>query len=513
MKNPKALVDKDPGTAATLLLMLFFLIFALWSGGALALRTYAAPENDLPSAEGAETADDIKFSADSDDAAGQEPAEVRVSPEPTPEVTPAPTPEPAPVSLEVDGITVSFAEEHLNWSGHDIDALIAAAPQLAALKIITLGRTDADWQTIDALQAAYPEAELRYAVCLAGHWYPRTMKRVDLSAMDPSLIPEAVLLLRHLPELEEVILTAEDGSSTFDFEDYKALLAEVPEVRIHYGFELFNRTVWTDKESLKYRKESIGDDGVEQLRAVLPWLPRLRYLSLDRCDIENETMEQLRDDFPEVKIVWRVWFGGFNCMTDAEKIWAIGSLYDEDAEVLKYCTDVKYIDVGHNALTNCDFLAYMPKVEVVILAINPLRDISGIANCTELEYLEIGQSTISDISPLRNCTKLKHLEASESQITDISPVMNIDMERFHLMYSYGAVPQGQFDLYQLLHPNCSCDFSNRTGWDCYFCSDWRYTDGGSVYAERYALLREQIGYDDPYGPTKLYLWEDDIPLD
>ena len=52
-----------------------------------------------------------------------------------------------------------------------------------------------------------------------------------------------------------------------------------------------------------------------------------------------------------------------------------GAVTDAEAQVLKYCTKVKYLDLGHNeVLTDISFAAYMPELEVAIFAINDIDD-------------------------------------------------------------------------------------------------------------------------------------------
>ena len=80
------------------------------------------------------------------------------------------------------------------------------------------------------------------------------------------------------------------------------------------------------------------------------------------------------------------------------------------AASLKYCTDVKYLDLGHNEiLTDISFVRGMPDLEVAIFAINNISDAGPLADCTKLEYLEINSTNITDLTPLSNLTGLHHL--------------------------------------------------------------------------------------------------------
>ena len=84
--------------------------------------------------------------------------------------------------------------------------------------------------------------------------------------------------------------------------------------------------------------------------------------------------------------------------TDVERILASnpsagGNLTAANAADLKYCTRVRYMDIGHNEiLGDISFVQYMPELEVLIAAMDGLSDISPISACTKLEYLEIPQN-------------------------------------------------------------------------------------------------------------------------
>ena len=102
------------------------------------------------------------------------------------------------------------------------------------------------------------------------------------------------------------------------------------------------------------------------------------YLDMDGTDVANEELGKLRELFPETKIVWRVWFGtNYSVRTDAERILASkptvgGMIYDPSP--LQYCTEIKYLDLGHNdEMVDLSFTMYMPKLEVLIIATKTAR--------------------------------------------------------------------------------------------------------------------------------------------
>ena len=168
----------------------------------------------------------------------------------------------------------------------------------------------------------------------------------------------------------------------------------------------------------------------------------------------------------------------------------IGGYDDERLEPLKYCTKVKYLDIGHNGIETLDFLYYMPDLEVVILAIEQPTDLSAFANCPNLEYAELFNGHVTDVSPLANCKHLKHLNLCMNQITDITPLYGLDeLERFWISRNR-ELPKEQIEKFKELHPNCVVNTTTVDPTD----PPWRYKANGEK-SKRYALLRAQMGYN------------------
>ena len=282
-----------------------------------------------------------------------------------------------------------------------------------------------------------------------------------------------------------------------------------PNANINYVFSAFGKQINLNDTTLDFRRCPMTDGGAE-VRDILTNMPWVTYLDLDTCGLDDETCASIRDDFPNTEVVWRVWFGGgiYTVRTDTERIFAsneaLGSLSPENDQSLKYCTKVKYLDLGHNgALQDIWFVSYMPDLEVFICILGGITDISPLANCPHLEFLEIFSNYIDDISPLANCHELKHLNASNNPgLSDITCLYDIDLERFWCGYP-NSVPEEQFETYQSLHPNCTVRtmLSNPH-------EDYRGDN------PRYLLLREQIGYDNLEfsTPENDPLWEGPIDI-
>ena len=204
-------------------------------------------------------------------------------------------------------------------------------------------------------------------------------------------------------------------------------------------------------------------------------------------------IQQVLDD-PDIRIVWRIVVHGYGHMTDIERI-RTNLIDDGDAELLKYFTDVKYIDMGHRKkLTNWEFLRYMPHLQVLIVSITDFsdRDLWYLTECPELEFLEMASCHVTDLTPLAQCKSLEHLCIGNLQgLTDISPLYGLTGLK-RLRISQDHVPQSQKDEITRLLPDCQMLFAPGH-WG--FAGYWRYDDEGKC-VERYALLREQFDYDD-----------------
>lgn len=427
-----------------------------------------------------------------------------------PSTTAVPTTEPTvPTTIpmaDIGGTVLALDTQQLDLTemDYEYDALISAAGELTEVTFINLGQTDLTAQQIGGIHTAYPQAQVHFSATLLGQSMSQDSVILDLSAMDPGDTDDLAALLPLMPQLQEINFVSEEGCvydlTTIGELDKVRLAA--PQATLRVRFELFGQIVTSEDERIEYYLVDIGNEGVQTVRAVLPYLTSCTYFLMDGCGVDNEVMAQLRDDFPETKIVWRIWLAGpyygnsfllrrASYLTDTELIRTV-VITDETSHLLNYCVDTKYMDLGHNAyLSNCDFIRYMPKLEVAILALTNISDISPLANCKHLEYLEVFTTKVSDLSPLANCTELRHLNISNlPDVTDLTPLYGLEnLERFRAVMN-PQVPQEQFDELAARLPNCTMMMK---GWDPTE-NGWRKDDYGN-YVPRYALLRMQMEYD------------------
>lgn len=408
----------------------------------------------------------------------------------SPASAPEPTPEPTPSPAVYDGAELSGATESLTLNAQSsLEELVALAGELPGLNRIDFGARQPSLEELELLRGAFPQAELVYSVSLAGQSVPGDARELDLSALSRSEAPAAAEALKLLPELESVKLgAASEEEDSLRLEDVGLLQAARPEAAFDFSFELWGKTVSTADETLDLSKIRMNDGG-QTVREALPYMTRCKVLDMDSCGVSNEDMAAIRDDFPDIKVIWRVYFGPYNARTDETKILAsIKGYYMRyvDVEPLKYCTEVKYLDLGHNNIEDISFVSYMPDLEVAILAINYWSDASPLADCPKLEYLEIFNTQVTDLTPLAGLTNLKHLNICFlHELKDITPLYGLTgLERLWIG-SIHSIPQEQLDTIREKLPNTEIDTTAVAPID----------DGWRTH-ERYKLLSEQFGYEE-----------------
>lgn len=375
------------------------------------------------------------------------------------------------------------------------ESLVQQAEYLQGLSVIDFAQLAPTGQQVQAMETAFPNAAVSYSnVTILGKAYPLDTQQVDLSAMTAQEMDAVIEALKPLTNLSSINLLDGQGNSQLSLDDMVTLYTAYPQVQFTYATELFGQRVSTDMESLEYFKVNIGDKGLEEFRKILPIMPNLSYLKLDWCETSDEAMAQLRADFPDIEIHWRIFYSVFNCMTDNYRLWTIGGLMDKQIGPFQHLRGVKYLDLGHNFFTHLDFMENLKDLEVAILAIGQLEDISGIENCTKLEFLEIFSNRKLDNEDMQHLSGLVNLEylniSNIPNMTDLSFTDNMTKLK-KLWCTLSNVPQAEIDRVKALHPDCEFVFlpdGDPTNYG------WRNNPDGS-YTARYALLREQIGYD------------------
>ncbi len=392
---------------------------------------------------------------------------------------------PDAVELTLPGMTDDLVEDTI--------AKLKLFPNL--IKVDLMGNTSEcplSPASVVHLQESLPNVFFDYRFELLGQLYTPDTTELTLAGLTTDMLESTIAKLKLFPKLATVDLMGDTTESTLSIADVKMLQEALPGVLFKYQFELFGKTVSTTDTSLEYLDLPIGNEGEAAIREALDILTSCTYFKLDDCGIDNEIMASIRDDYPDVKVVWRVYCGKFSMCTDETMVRMTNGLTDDTCYNLRYCTDVTHMDLGHNEhLTDVSYVAFMPKLECVILSGSAVKDISAFANHENLLFMELVYcGYLKDISALESCTNLKYLNISMTKVTDLSSLEKLPLERFISMKT--KVSSSTQKTFKQWHPDCLIRFSGSQPYGY----GWRYVDNGQTYNDYYANMRIIFRYDE-----------------
>ncbi len=335
-------------------------------------------------------------------------------------------------------------------------------------------------------------------------------------------VPETAELLKQMAELKYVDLGTDGAWTESDraelnaetaaaerpaeatrdltWADIQLLQAAAPQADFDYRFVFYGRYLSTLSEEMDLSYSVMSDEGAA-VRELLPLMKYCKRLDMDSCGVSSEAMAKIRDDYPQMDVIWRIWFAcdQFTMRTDSERLWCAAFypyMWDEYTQELKYLTHLKYLDLGHNLqLHDWSFLRYMPDLEVLILTSSSWESLDMLENCTKLEYLEIIPYAHLDLDlhPLAGLTNLEHLVICAMGKTEGWEVL-LNMKKLKRLWigeeTGYYLPEGAEEKLREALPDTEIMFRGggaATG-------SWRINPDGTV-PERYALLREQFDYD------------------
>ncbi len=392
-----------------------------------------------------------------------------------------------PVDADVETVTLEpgryrFAE------------LLENLQYLQKLTRLSLPGMTLEAEQVHALLEAYPGIALDYTLELFGTTVGSDTRELDLSGMTSGQLQEACGKLGVMASLETVTL-----SSDLSKEDVDALQAAAPHIVFDYPFSLFGRTISTADEEIIYKNENIGNEGEAEIREALKILDNCKRFVLDNCKLDYEVLARIREDFRDgPKVVWRVYFGvngRYNLLTDADTLRAVYNVTDDTCGPMKYCEDVKYMDIGHNEyLTDLSFLGYMKDIEVVIASGCAAKELVGIENCKKLTWLELAYCyKLENIENLSACESLRFLNLSHTNVKSFASLESLPLERFVCLRPRASTEEQ--NAFLEMHPKGACitvfyGYSNPYGYG------WRYDDNGKTFNEYYkSVVRKAFNYD------------------
>ncbi len=256
-------------------------------------------------------------------------------------------------------------------------------------------------------------------------WFPN-VKMVDLTNTNLTN-KEKITLKEKYPNISFAwnVLVADN--------DYKASVEEI---------DLSNKT-----------NINLGD-----LKESLKLLSNLKVLKMNNTNLTNEELDSIRKEVPNVKVIWNIKFGKWEISTDTVAFSTANirvfpdALTSKDIEVLKYCTDLRALDLGHNRITDISVIGnYLKDLRILILADNKISDISPLANLKNLHYLELFMNDVTDFSPLASLTNLVDVNICYDTVSDITPFLKLP--KLERLWIVGCSIDNQMSLLKSTYPN------------------------------------------------------------
>ncbi len=219
--------------------------------------------------------------------------------------------------------------------------------------------------------------------------------------------------------------------------EYIEIKEMYPDLTLETKVRFENRTLDLSKREIDISKKIVWNKN--DFDKLLSCIPAGKKLVMCDCGYSNEQMAGLREKYPNLEFAWRIYMGKWNLRTDDEAFsvmiydYTHTRLLSKDIEVLKYCTNMKALDLGHQWISDLSVIGQMTDLRVLILADNAITDVKPLANLKNLEYLELFVNQIRDISPLAECTNLVDLNFGWNYVRDLTPIYNLEkLERLWL---------------------------------------------------------------------------------
>ena len=349
-----------------------------------------------------------------------------------------------------------------------------------------------------------------------GSVYPLDATRVSLHKLKHKDVAEAAELLKQMPALERIDMGTDGAWTKLNREELNAETAAVerplnatrdltwadlrtlqeaaPQAELEYRFVFYGRYLSTLSEEIDLNHSVMTDEGAA-VREILPLMKHCKRLDMDSCGVSSERMAEIRDAYPDMEVIWRIWFANdqFTMRTDSERLWCANFypyMWDEYTQELKYLTNLKYLDLGHNLeLHDWNFMRTMTNLEVCIITASGWDTLDMLENCTKLEFLEIvpWAHIELDLTPLAGMQDLEHLNICGMGQTQGWEVL-LGMPKLKRLWigSHTAYffPEGAMEKILEAHPDTNILYQT----DGAATGSWRLD-------ERYQLLRQQFDYD------------------
>lgn len=201
--------------------------------------------------------------------------------------------------------------------------------------------------TVDAyrkLREKMPQSQILWDVPFQGGLYDSTVDTLQVT----TLTAEDLEILDLFPEL--ICL---DASRCTDYDALMAFRAGHPSCEVRYFVSLGGGSFGGDTRSIH-----ITDPDLQELKAMLPYLPDLQKLRMDGQLPEPAQLEELRSLFPDVEIHWELKLGERTLSSKLTELYISGLPFtcEEVEALLQWLPDTKMVEMRGCGPTDSDMI-------------------------------------------------------------------------------------------------------------------------------------------------------------
>lgn len=377
-----------------------------------------------------------------------------------------------------DGTTVlSNKDETLTVPiGVNADALTDAVQYFPDLKEVDLRESDWTDVQVESFCGKNPGIAVDRMIVIGDSRYDSDTEVLNLNALTGWSPTMLIAKLSAFSKLKAIGLPSE-----WSEQDNQTAAQAMPGVQIVGKIARYGKEIDCAAEELDLSDTKLG--GMEDVESLIVEMPFLKKLIVCNCGLSDDQMVSLADAHPEIRFVWIITLGPHKLRTDAvgfstknpskhtnpkasdaynKKVKNTKRLHEGDIALLKYCSDLEALDLGHNYLTNNDLnvIAGLTKLKVLILADNMITDISALTTLKDLEYIELFMNKIPDLSPLTEMPSLQDINVCNVGVSDLSPLFSLTGVK-RLWYAMNPFSKEQAAAVKEALPDCLCNYTTK----------------------------------------------------
>ncbi len=329
-------------------------------------------------------------------------------------------------NLSVGGEWFDVTSRELVITGTSVyhEELLAQLSWFRALKSVKLRDALIAPEEQRSLKAAYPRVAFQMPLALGDAVIPGSTSALIYSQTGLSSTDELEGMLDLLPSLGSVDFTG----SPVPPEVRVAFRDRHAELNVNWSVPINGVLYPCDTDVLDFNGVALGS--TEELEAAIPYFPSLKKIEMCDTGFSTEELDELNQRWPDVRIVWKIYFSTYSIRTDDTYFCAAATingadLFDKDMWPFYYCPDMVALDLGHMYMSNLSFVYNMPNLTYLIIAESRVTDLTPLSSCKKLKYLEVFHTDIKDLSPLTECPELESLNLCYTSVPQRNAYPNL----------------------------------------------------------------------------------------